>query len=72
MRLHDVEISPHSVRIDGQNITCEESGPRVHSLGEDLQIVHIPIFARTVTLNGDTHDPDATTPIYDQLVKERQ
>lgn len=72
MRLHTLEISPRSVRIDGQNIICEESGPRVHSLGEDLQIVHIPVLARTVTITGDTHHPDAGTPIYDQLLQERK
>lgn len=72
MRLHDVEISPRSVRIDGAPITTEEAGPHVETLGPELHIVHIPVFARTVTLNGDTHDPDEGTPIYDQLVKERQ
>lgn len=70
MRLHDVEISPHSVRVDGQNIICEESGPRVQPIGAGLQIVHIPLIARTVTITGDAHDPDAGTPIYDQLLKE--
>ena len=72
MRLHTLEISPRSVRIDGQNITCEESGPRVDPLGADLQIVHIPVLAQTVTLTGDTHARDAGTPIYDQLLQERE
>lgn len=70
MRLHDVEISPRSVRIDGVPAICEESGPRVGTLGPEVHIVHIPLIARTVTLTVDTHHPDAGTPIYDQLLKE--
>lgn len=70
MRLHDVEISPRSVRIDGKPIVCIESGPRVQPIGEGLQIVHIPLIAQTVTLTGDTHAPDTRTPVYDQLAKE--
>lgn len=70
MRLHDIEISPRSVRIDGTPIIVDESGPRVETLGTDLHLVHIPVFARTVPLNGDTHDPDEPTPIYDQLLQE--
>lgn len=70
MKLHDVEISRRGVRIDGQNIICEASGPRVDQLGMDLHVVHVPVIARTVTINGDTHDPDADTPIYNTLRKE--
>lgn len=72
MRLHDIEITPDRILVDGNEIICDGSGPKVHSIHPRLHVVTVPVFARTVTLNGDTHDPDATTPIYDQLVKERQ
>lgn len=72
MNLHDVEISPRSVRIDGLPVVVEMSGPRIDQLGPDLHVVHIPLIARTVTLTGDTHHPDAGTPIYDQLKAEME
>nr|DAL41044.1 MAG TPA_asm: hypothetical protein [Caudoviricetes sp.] len=70
MRLHNITITPRSVTIDGQRLTVEESGPRIDPIGAGVSIVHLPVIARTVTLQGDTHDPDEPTPIYDQLVEE--
>ncbi|MCT1450630.1 hypothetical protein [Corynebacterium sp. p3-SID1194] len=70
MRLHDVEITPRSVRIDGQRLTVLEDIPLIEPIGLDVSIVHLPVIARTVTVTGDTHDPDEETPIYDQLVQE--
>lgn len=70
MRLHDVTVSPRSIRIDGVSIIVEEAGPRVETVGPGVHIVHIPLIARTVTLTGDTHDPDAGTPVYNQLLEE--
>lgn len=72
MKLHNVEISPRGVRIDGLSVVVEMSGPRVEELGPDLHVVHVPVIAQTVTINGDTHDPDAGTPIYDQLKAEME
>ena len=72
IRLHEIEISPRSVRIDGVPVTVDTPGPSVFTPhpGEDLHIVHIPVLAQSVTLNGDIHAPDAGTPVYDQLVAE--
>lgn len=72
MRLHHITITPRSVTIDGIPLTVDETGPRVEQIDPDypLSIVHIPIIAEHVTLQGDTHDPDEPTPIYDQLIAE--
>ena len=72
MRLHDIEITPDRVRVDGNEIICDASGPKVNSIHPLLHVVTVSVFARAITLNGDTHDQAATTPIYDQLVKETQ
>lgn len=71
MRLHHVTITPRSVTIDGIQLTVHEAGPRVEQIGPDhpLSIVHIPVLAEHVTLSGDTHHPDESTPIYDQTLK---
>lgn len=72
MRLHDVTVSPRSVRIDGVSIIVEQAGPQVETVGPGVHIVHIPLIAQTVTLTGDTHAPDTRTPVYDQLLQERK
>lgn len=43
---------------------------RLHDVEISPSIVRLPVIARTVTVTGDTHDPDEPTPIYDQLVQE--
>ena len=70
MRLHNVTITPHSVILDGQKLTIHKDGPQIKQPVPGLNIVHLPVFARTVTVAGDTHDPDEATPIYDQLIAE--
>ena len=70
MRLHNITITPRSVTIDGMPLTVREGGPIIEPIGLDVSIVHIPVIARTVTVEGDTHDPDEPTPIYDQLMDE--
>ena len=70
MKLHHVTITPRSVTIDGVPLIAHEDGPRVDTLGADLSIVHIPVIAEHVTLQGDTHQLDEPTPIYDQLIAE--
>lgn len=69
MRLHHVTITPRSVTIDGVPLTVREDGPHIEPTGLDVSIVHLPVIARTVTLQGDTHDPDEPTPIYDQTLR---
>lgn len=70
MRLHHVTITPHIVTLDGIPLTVHENGPTIEPIGLDMSIVHIPVFASTVTVAGDTHDPDEPTPVHDQLVEE--
>lgn len=70
MRLHNVTITPRSVILDGQKITVHKNGPQIEQPVPGLSIVHLPVFAQNVTLQGDTHDPDEPTPIYDQLIAE--
>ena len=70
MRLHNITITPRSVTLDGQRLTVLEDIPLIEPIGLDVSIVHIPVVARTVTVAGDTHDPDEPTPIYDQLMDE--
>lgn len=70
MRLHNVTITPRSVTLDGQRLTVLEDIPLIEPIGLDMSIVHLPVVARTVTVAGDTHDPDEPTPIYDQLMDE--
>lgn len=72
MKLHDIEVTPRGVRIDGVPVFVEASGPRVETRYPDLHIVHLPVFAQSVTLNADSHDPDVGTPIYDELLTEVQ
>lgn len=70
MRLHNITITPRGVTIDGVPLIVREDGPRIEPVGAGVSIVHLPVFASTVTLQGDTHDPDEPTPIYDQLMDE--
>lgn len=70
MKLHNVTITPRSVTIDGVPLTVRKDGPIIETIGLDMSVVHIPVIARNVTLQGDTHDPDEPTPIYDQLMDE--
>jgi|GEM_PF-1844611 len=70
MRLHNITITPKHVTIDGQKLIIHKDGPHIEQPVPGLSIVHIPVFASTVTVSGDTHDPDEPTPIYDQLIAE--
>ena len=70
MRLHNITITPRGVTLDGQRLTVLEDIPLIEPIGLDVSIVHLPVIARTVTVAGDTHDPDEPTPIYDQLMDE--
>lgn len=70
MRLHNVTITPRNITLDGQRLTVLEDIPLIEPIGLDMSIVHLPVIARTVTVAGDTHDPDEPTPIYDQLMDE--
>lgn len=69
MRLHNINITPRSVTLDGLPLTVREDGPIIEPIGLDVSIVHLPVIARTVTLQGDTHDPDEPTPVYDKLLR---
>ena len=70
MRLHNVTITPRGVTLDGQRLTVLEDIPLIEPIGLDVSIVHLPVIAEHVTLQGDTHNPDEPTPIYDQLMDE--
>lgn len=69
MRLHNITITPRGVTLDGVPLIVSEDGPRIEPVGAGVSIVHLPVIARTVTVAGDTHDPDEPTPIYDQTLK---
>ena len=69
MRLHNVTITPRGVTLDDVPLTVHEDGPSIESFGP-VQIVHIPVIAEDVTLQGDNHHSDEPTPIYDQLMDE--
>ena len=69
MRLHNVTITPRSTTLDGLPLTVHENGPNWEHLGEGIHIVHLPVLARLVTLQGDTHGPDEPTPVYDKLLR---
>ena len=68
MRLHKAKVSPKSVTIDGFPITVLED-PTIEQT-DSLTVLHVGIFCQHVELNGDTHQLDEATPIYDQIVKE--
>lgn len=42
MRLHDIEITPDRILVDGNEIICNESGPKVHSIHPRLHVVTVP------------------------------
>ena len=67
MRLHNITITRTGVYIDGQQLTVYQ-GTEWEHIGNGIHIVHIPVLAR-LTRQGDTHDPDEPTPIYDQTLK---
>lgn len=69
MRLHNITITPRGATIDGIPLIVREDGPHIEPTGLDVSIVHLPVIARTVTLQGDTHDPDEPTPVYDKLLR---
>lgn len=69
MRLHNITITPRSVTLDGAPLIVREDGPHIEPVGAGVSIVHLPVIARTVTLQGDTHDPDEPTPVYDKLLR---
>lgn len=68
MRLHKAKVSPKSIIIDGLPLTVLEN-PTIEHLG-DLTVIHVGIFCQHVEIDGDTHQPDEPTPIYDQVIKE--
>lgn len=70
MRLHNITITPRGVTLDGQRLTVLEDIPIIEPIGLDVSIVHLPVIAGHVTVQGDTHDPDEPTSLYDQLMDE--
>lgn len=71
MRLHNITITPRSVTLDGVPLIVHEDGPRIDPTGAGVSIVHLPVIAQNVTLQGDNHQLDEPTPTYDQLMDDK-
>lgn len=69
MHLHNIDIGPRHIRVDGMEIIAEKCGVEIQHRGP-IAAVRLTILAKEITLNGDRHDPPGETPIYDQLLKE--
>lgn len=68
-RLHQAQISRRQLTVDGLPLTIDEA---VHiERFADLQLLKVNIYCQEIVLNGDTHDLDEPTPIWDQLIAER-
>lgn len=67
MRLHEINISPRSITIDGIPLLHSDAAPTVETLAPDLHLVHLTVYASRIQLDGDTHHNPEPTPIYDQL-----
>lgn len=70
-RLHQAEISRRQLTVDGLNLTVDED-VHIERLDTDLQLLKVNIYCQSITLNGDTHDLDEPTPIWDALIAERE
>lgn len=69
-RLHQAQISRRQLTVDGLNITVDED-VHIERLAPDLQLLKVNIYCQEIVLNGDTHDLDEPTPIWDALIAER-
>lgn len=69
-RLHQAEISRRQLTVDGLPLTVDED-VHIERLAPDLQRLKVNIYCQSITLNGDNHDLDEPTPIWDALIAER-
>ena len=70
IRLHRAQLSPNGLTIDGVKMTVHED-VQVETLAPDIHMLSVQIICESIVLNGDTHDLDEPTPIWDQLIAER-
>ena len=69
-RLHQAQISRRQLTVDGLKLTVDED-VHIERLAPDLQLLKVNIYCQEIILNGDTHDLDEPTPIWDALIAER-
>lgn len=69
-RIHEAEITPRKITVDGLNLTVDKD-VQIERIDNDLHLLKVNIYCRSITLNGDPHINPESTPIWDQLVAER-
>lgn len=70
MRLHRIRISPRSITLDGIPLLHSDESPTIETLGPDIHLVHLAVYADHIQLDGDSHQLPEATPIYDQLKEQ--
>ncbi|WP_408931119.1 hypothetical protein ACKFRM_06760 [Corynebacterium sp. YSMAA1_1_D6] len=70
MRAHKLRISPRGITLDGIPLLHSDEAPTIETLGPDIHLVHLTIYADHIQLDGDNHRDAEVTPIYDQLKEE--
>lgn len=70
-RLHQAEVTPRSVIVDGLPLLVGQDVRVVGRGPGGIQGLAVEIFCESIVLNGDPHHSHEPTPIWDQLVAER-
>ena len=70
MRPHKINIAPRSITLDGLPLLHSDEAPTIETLGPDIHLVHLTIYADHIQLDGDSHQLPEATPIYDQLKEQ--
>lgn len=69
-RIHEAEINPRRITVDGLDLTVDKD-VHIEQIDNDLHLLKVNIYCRSITLDGDHHANPESTPIWDQLVAER-
>lgn len=70
-RLHKALISDKQLIVDGLSLTVSDQ-LSVESINPRLQVLTVQIYCQEIVLSGDSHANPGFTPIWDQLIAERE
>lgn len=67
MRLHEINISPRSITIDGIPLLHSDEAPTVETLAPDLHLVHLTVYASRIQLDADAEIQEVMRLAYEAL-----
>ena len=70
MRPHRIRVSPRGVTLDGIPLLHSDEPPTIETLGPNIHLVHLTVYADHIQLDGDNHHTPEATPVYDQLKEQ--